>query len=473
MTVTQLRQQHSRIEYRAASSRVTDEGLELQFEFHLEPDITFRPRLTIIGVTEADVSRLSPDTLQWYTFHIGLVELLSYWKVACPPEIVITAGRLRETSLHFWHKLLIKGLGEFFYVNGIDFTPQDFVRFTGKVGNISINSHQNTKQNINRYSNRSILVPIGGGKDSVVTLGLLSKAAEFGTEQLVAFHLNPTLAAQDCNRVSGVSETRVIKRVMDPQLAELNKNGYLNGHTPFSSLVAFLTTLTAHVFGYKYIALSNERSSNEGNSTYRGTEINHQYTKTYEFEKDFQDYLGEYLAPLDPTYPRYFSFLRPWYELQIAQAFATFPEYHEVFRSCNRGRQTNSWCGECPKCLFAYLILSPFIAPERMVELFGQNLLDKLELETTALELMGKLPQKPLECVGTREESLVATHLAKQQYLKAGLPLPRLLAKLDQDVLSRETELDQRAEALLNSWNSEHSLPPECESVLKRAIPMT
>ncbi len=40
--------------------------------------------------------------------------------------------------------------------------------------------------------------------------------------------------------------------------------------------------------GHKYIALSNESSANE--ATVSGTQINHQYSKSFDFEDDFRTY---------------------------------------------------------------------------------------------------------------------------------------------------------------------------------------
>lgn len=46
-------------------------------------------------------------------------------------------------------------------------------------------------------------------------------------------------------------------------------------------------------FFKKYVILSNESSANEPNV--KGTKINHQYSKTVEFENDFRNYEMEYI----------------------------------------------------------------------------------------------------------------------------------------------------------------------------------
>lgn len=469
-TLSELRQGHPQFIFQEFSFHLSKEGLEIEFEFQLPPDFIFKPRLTLIGVTEAQLAALPTPLIEWYALQIGLVEMLSYWKLTASPEIIITAGALDEEQLAWWKKLLIKGMGEYFYVNNIDATSPDFVRFITKNLHNSYKEYQYTQQDIKTLSNNRILVPIGGGKDSAVTVGSIKQTSNWGLDSLAAFHINPTQAATDTSNAAGLTHSYYVRRTLDPQLATLNQEGYLNGHTPFSALTAFLSTLTAQLQGIKYIALSNERSSNEGNVVFHQQEINHQYSKTYEFERDFQNYLEKYCPATEAVRPFYFSFLRPLYEIQIGHLFSQLPEYHHLFRSCNRGRKTNSWCGECSKCLFAYLILSPFLPPDKIANMFGQNILEKAELLPIALELLGHGHQKPLECVGTHEESIIATHLTVLQYQHAHQPLPQLLKMLYSQVLRQEVNLNQRTSALLESWNYEHSLPPEFEKWLKSSV---
>ena len=52
---------------------------------------------------------------------------MSYWKLACPRELVIDAGPLGPTGKRFIEDLFLHGLGEFYYTNGIDFTIENFV----------------------------------------------------------------------------------------------------------------------------------------------------------------------------------------------------------------------------------------------------------------------------------------------------------------------------------------------------------
>jgi hypothetical protein len=189
-----------------------------------------------------------------------------------------------------------------------------------------------------------------------------------------------------------------IHRKLDPGLLRLNSQGYLNGHTPFSALLAFVSVLAAILSGRKYIALSNESSASE--TTIPGTAINHQYSKSLEFEEAFRWYSEKYVARgVD-----YFSFLRPLNELQIARIFSGYKNYHPVFRSCNAGSREDTWCGKCAKCLFTCIILSPFLSDEQIRNIFGKNLLDDPELRPLFDQLTGVADEKPFDCVGTLAE---------------------------------------------------------------------
>ncbi|MBE5820529.1 MAG: hypothetical protein E7310_06960 [Clostridiales bacterium] len=186
-------------------------------------------------------------------------------------------------------------------------------------------------------------------------------------------------------KVAGYEDKIIyVTRKIDKELLELNKEGYLNGHTPFSALLAFLSYLIAYLTNKKYITLSNESSANESNV--EGENINHQYSKTFEFEQDFRKYVEEYLH----TESEYLSLLRPLNELQIAKLFSENEQYHDIFRSCNEGSKKTpwEWCCNCPKCLFVYIILSPFLYKEKLVKIFKEDLFEKESLKKTFIELI-------------------------------------------------------------------------------------
>ena len=276
-------------------------------------------------------------------FHIGLVELVSYWKTTCSKNVIIKAGYINKEQIEFFKKLYFYGLGELFYTNGITPNYDDFINIKCEL------KEQNIE--IPNYVGNGNLIPIGGGKDSNVTLEIMK--SDF--EDNLCFIINPKQVTLSCAQTAGYSNEKIVtvKRTIDKNLIELNKQGFINGHTPFSALVAFLSYFNAYITGKKYILLSNESSANESNVD--GTKINHQYSKTYEFECDFNEYTKKYFK-IDI---KYFSLLRPLSEYQIAMLFSNYEKYHEIFKSCNVGSKKEPWhwCCSCPKCLFVYIIL--------------------------------------------------------------------------------------------------------------------
>ena len=329
------------------------------------------------------------------------------------------------------------------------------------------------------------LVPIGGGKDSVVTLECLRNEIP-----VIPLIVNPRGATLNCVKTAGYKENEfiVINRTLDPTMLKLNAEDYLNGHTPFSALLAFISVLVAFGSRSKYIALSNENSANE--STVPGTNINHQYSKSIEFESDFRHYVAENIN--DEV--QYFSFLRPLSELQIAKLFSQCEAYHPVFRSCNAGSKTDSWCGKCPKCLFTWIILSPFLSREKLTVIFGKDLMADESLRPILEELNGTAAVKPFECVGTVEEVRAClkdagistgsmTAAAKVPEPVEGPTnldcfVPRNDAKRLSEVKAFEPEVPETlrrvegptVEEILSRFNTHHFLPPKFEQILKLAL---
>jgi len=252
-----------------------------------------------------------------------------------------------------------------------------------------------------------------------------------------------------------------VHRTIDPVLLELNSKGFLNGHTPFSALLGFISVLSAVMTGKKYIALSNESSANE--STVRGTEVNHQYSKSMEFEEDFRHYVKTFITPDI----EYFSFLRPLNELQIASLFAGFPKYFDVFKSCNVGSKTDMWCGKCAKCLFTYLILSPFIPGDKLDSIFGKNLFQDEDLWPLLEELAGIAVTKPFDCIGTVDEVNAALQMTLNAFPDADLPVLLKLYK-GSEIYSRYRNFDTGS--LLKGFNGNHCLPVYFETLLRSEI---
>ena len=291
------------------------------------------------------------------------------------------------------------------------------------------------------------LVSVGGGKDSVVSLEVLKG------EKITTYSINGNATTKNviavCDHKQG---DYAAKRILDKKILELNAEGYLNGHIPFSAVVAFSSFISAFLSGNRYIVLSNETSANE--TTVKDSFVNHQYSKSFEFEQDFVSYIKK----VTDSDIHYFSLLRPLTEMQIAWLFSKCKSYHEVFRSCNAGSKQGIWCCNCPKCLFVYIILTPFLSQEELVHIFGENLLEKDSLDLDFRELTGIEENKPFECVGTRREVLVAL---KTFIARGGKSL--LTERYKETIEAAPGELDE----MLSEWVSENQVPEHFLEILK------
>ena len=317
----------------------------------------------------------------------ALVLGVSYFKLRAPFEITAPDIKLTDAEKAFVIDVYENGLGEFYARN-------ELARF----GRLKLTSgvDPELRKPAVTLPERTLL-PIGGGKDSLVSVELLSHVGV----DFTPFAVNPK--GPIVTSVDAIGRTPLyVTRTLDAEMIRLGKEpGYYNGHVPSTAINSMIASLCALLFGYDQIVLSNERSASEGNVEFDGRETNHQYSKSLGFELLIADVLSNATGGA----LKYFSLLRPYSEARIASLFTQGGRFDSVFSSCNRNFRLNGhdgplWCGECPKCHFVFLIFAPFMAKERLLKIFGKNLLDEPDNERSFRELSGLAGQKPWECVG-------------------------------------------------------------------------
>lgn len=438
MKFEDLRKKYPNFVYEKYEIEETSDKYILTFYFSITGLTEFKP---VIRLPKTD-KIIDRELFEYLVFHIGLIELVSYFKCTCSPNVEIKAGYINEEQIAWFKKLYYYGLGEFMYINNIKCELDDLM-------DITVTSTRKFDYNVD-YNGEGNMIAVGGGKDSVVSLNLLEGLNN------TCFMINPKVPGIESVKTAGYDSLYSIERVIDKNLLKLNEQGFLNGHTPFSAAVAFISYLLAYINERKYIVLSNEGSANE--PTVLGTKINHQYSKTYEFESDFNKYTKKFFN-IDI---KYFSLLRCLSEFQIAMLFSQYKKYHNVFKSCNVGSKSVPWvwCCNCAKCLFVYIILSPFLSHEEMVSIFGEDMYENESLLNIFIELCGYSDKKPFECVGTYSEVRYAISLV----INKGGKLPFLL-KYFKDNYPLELEHDFKKD-----FNTENNIPAEFIEIVKKEL---
>ncbi|MGN0578201.1 MAG: hypothetical protein ACI4J4_06240, partial [Ruminiclostridium sp.] len=193
---------------------------DTEFSFHFSiGEYHFNPGWKWNGCF--DKALLHNKLIEYIVFSIGMAELVSYWKCACPPVVSVKCGWLDERQIKWWKKLYFNGLGEFFYRNGIETDIDSFMEIR------PVSSKKETFTDCFEGERKGALIPVGGGKDSVVTLELLSGMKEDN----LCYIINPRGATLGCAEIAGYPKDRIVglSRSIDKELLARNSAGWLNG----------------------------------------------------------------------------------------------------------------------------------------------------------------------------------------------------------------------------------------------------
>ncbi|MEJ7788956.1 MAG: hypothetical protein WKF29_03640 [Thermoleophilaceae bacterium] len=370
---------------------------EIVLRYALDDAVYFEERVTVPVPDEVAPERWG--AARSLTGLLHLVAGVSYFKTAAPRNLSLGVPGPSPAVARLLDQLYSLGLGEFAYINGLEGVPE--VAFPADGGAAPVVLPPST----------AALVPVGGGKDSVVAF----EAMRAHGTQPTLFSVGDPAPIRETARVSGFARLVATRRV-SPNLPGLNDSGALNGHVPVTAIVSCIAAVTAVLNGCGRIVMANERSASEGNFAWRGAQVNHQWSKGLEAERLLQEALAELVPGLE-----YFSLLRGASELAIARSFARLPAYHGEFTSCNsvfridEERRGAGWCGRCPKCRFVYLALAPFMGRDALRAVFGRDLLDEAEQYDGFAALAGVEAHKPFECVGETEEAVAAFRMLAAQ----------------------------------------------------------
>jgi len=341
----------------------------------------------------SSISTNSED-IDIYCFNLTLALWVSYYKLFPTKNIIVKAWMLTDSQQKFWHTYYQQGLSEFFYVNKLD--PRGLTNFVNDSDIIY-------KKDESVLPEKSLLLR-WWGKDSIASFEMLS--AEWREVTMFTFWRDFPIHKQT-QEVTWVDRLVVWRQLDLPQLKKLTAEWYYNGHVSITAIISFVSVLLCKLYGFNEIVTSNEKSANFWNVERKWMQVNHQRSKSFEFEKLFDEYVHTHVN----WSLTYYSKLRSMYEREIAQYFAQFSKYFPVFSSCNRNFHMNEtrpnarWCGICPKCLFVYMVLRPFVSDEQADEIWSKEMYKDESLLEVAKEIRWVSWIKPFECVWTPEES--------------------------------------------------------------------
>jgi UDP-N-acetyl-alpha-D-muramoyl-L-alanyl-L-glutamate epimerase len=371
---------------------------------------------------------------------VFLLAGVSYYKTAAPPVIDLGDTALTPLEHDFLRDFYLNGLAEFAYRNALDLSgltltgptstgpPSTGPISTGSIAQLTRPSDVNHA--IDPMGGRA-LVPFGGGIDSIVTVEAVRRRVQDVALFVVSRPGDTYDAIEQPAAVTGLPVRRATREI-DQQLLRSAENGFLNGHVPVTGIISAIAVLAAVLDDRDSVVMSNEWSASIPTLEYQGRPVNHQYSKSAEFEAAFRAVLAQY------GLPGYFSYLRDRTELWVGREFAALEPYRGTFRSCNKAfyadksRRLDHWCGQCDKCCFIDLILAPFLPSQRLSEIFavaGEPLADA-GLREKFRGLLGA-GAKPFECVGEVNECRAAVLLAARRPDRAQ---DRLLQELAAEV---------------------------------------
>ncbi len=383
---------------------VTDDTLTANFDLDGR---VFRETVVFAGAGSLRPAPTTAVAQLWY-----LLAGLSYYKVGAPPVIDLGDTPVGPHAMALLHAALVDGLGEFAYRN--DLTLDDVVVEGGRAGVPAAAALDPSR----------VLIPFGGGIDSVVSVETLP--AHLDQALFIVSPSSGRFAVLD--QTAAVTGRPILRatRAIDPQVLQ-PRDDQLRGHVPVTAMITLLAALAALSTGRGGVVMSNEHSASVPNLRVGAREVNHQWSKSLAAEDLISAALDEAVGDSLTVA----SLLRDRSELWVAEVFSRLPQYHQVFRSCNRAftqdpaTRAASWCGECDKCLFIDLVLAPFVDRAALRAMLGVEPLSDPRRLASLADLVGLGEHhKPFECVGDPDES--ATALAATAHLATWRDVPAL-----------------------------------------------
>ncbi|MBQ2637990.1 hypothetical protein IJG10_02600 [Candidatus Saccharibacteria bacterium] len=381
----------------------------------------------------------------------------SYYKTRPTRDIAIEGKSLDKFQAKFFDAVYQEGLSQFAFENHL--TRDDLGHFHANAADQPASqASQSTPIKLNPADYAGELILQSGGKDSLLTATistLYHTSPEKSSLAPVFWYLGSSENyPKILDEVAENAELQIATRKIDLEnLEKAKQSGRLNGHVPITYIVQSLALVQAILNHNRTVITSIGHEGAEphtfidGPNGERDLPVNHQWSKTWEAEKLFAEYVKKYISPSLEVG----SLLRKYSELKIAELFAKncWDKYGEKFSSCNvanyRQKAKNGelkWCGNCAKCANSYLLFTPFINREELDKVIGngKSLFENENLIDDFKGLLGVDHQiKPFECVGETAELRAAYHRKLEKY--PSLPFEVPASDFDKDKLYESQDL--------------------------------
>ena len=84
-----FRKQFPFFTYQSYSFQIKNQSLEAEFVFNLSDKYIFKPSIRVPEKAFYQFDKVDKQAIEMFVFHMGMVELISYWKAACSPVVII------------------------------------------------------------------------------------------------------------------------------------------------------------------------------------------------------------------------------------------------------------------------------------------------------------------------------------------------------------------------------------------------
>ncbi len=329
----------------------------------------------------------------------------SYYKTFAGSDVHFERGSIDEWQSMFLAHVYQEGLSQYAFENKL--TRDDLAHFS------TIGDRKQLAPL--PYVGEGVLVLQSGGKDSLLVASSLEK-------QEIPY--TPWYVSQGASYPRLLDKLkyplRVAKRRIDREhLSEATAAGARNGHVPVTYIMMSYAVVQAILSGHSTVLVAIGHEGEEPHEWLGDLPVNHQWSKTWQAEQLFAEYVTRYISPdIHVGSP-----LRSLSELRVAELFVdtAWERFGASFSSCNEANyrqgvdnETLQWCGTCPKCANSYLLFAPFVEPHVLHARLGGALFEKAALESVFKGLLGiDGVMKPFECVGEVDELRAAYHAAQ------------------------------------------------------------